>query len=145
MYAHINAVLAHPWFLYFAVPLLAVLLGIYLKYVTRNDHHKSFVKEDLAFGLELAVTALILFMTASVGTAVSAKSATDTKVKQALEDKLMSVPWTLLAFVLLIWGTSTLIRKFGWKDEAQLRVAAGIVLPDLLGVAVLLFVVNWIG
>jgi hypothetical protein len=140
-----NSILAHPWFLHFAVPLLTVLLGIYLKFVTRNDHHTPFKKEDLAFGLDVAITALILFITGSVNIAISAQSANDPAIRLQLEGKLMAVPWLILGFILGIWGVSTLVRKTGWKDDSELKLFWGIIAPDCFGVAVLIVVVNWIG
>ena len=140
-----NSILAHPWFLHFAVPLITVVLGIYLKFVTRNDHHTPFVKEDLAFGLDVAITALILFITGSVSIAHAATTTSDTAIRLQLEEKLMAVPWLLLGFVLGIWAISTLVRKIGWKDESQLKLFWGIIAPDIFGVVVLVLVVNWIG
>ncbi len=140
-----NGILAHPWFLHFAVPLVTVGLCIYLKFVTRNDHHTPFVKEDLAFGLDVAITALILFITGSVNIAIAAKSSGDPNLRLQLEDKLVAVPWLLLAFVLGIWGVSTLVRKMGWKNEMELKLLWGIIAPDVFGVILLVLVVNWIG
>jgi len=140
-----NQVLAQPWFLHFVVPLVAVLLGIYLKFVTRNDRHTPFMKEDLAVGLEISVTALIIYVTGCVANANAAVNTNDPAIKIQLEEKLMPVPWLLLAFVLGIWGISTLVRKIGWKTESELKIIWGIVVPDLFGIVMLILVVNWIG
>ncbi|MHB9023613.1 MAG: hypothetical protein ACYC7E_05480 [Armatimonadota bacterium] len=139
-----NIILAHPWFLHFAVPLLTVMLGIYLKFVTRNDHHTPLVKEDLAFGLDVAVIALLLFITSSVNIAHTATTTVDATIRLKLEEKLMAVPWLLLGFVLGIWAVSTLVRKLGWNDESELNLL-GIIAPDVFGVTLLVLVVNWIG
>ena len=40
-------------FRYLIFPIGSAILGIAVKYVTRNDRYKSFQKEDLAVGLEL--------------------------------------------------------------------------------------------
>ena len=140
-----NSILTHPWFLHFAVPLLTVMLGIYIKFVTRNDLHTPFVKEDMAFGFNVAITSLILFIIGSVNIAHTATTTVDTALRLKLEEKLMAVPWLLLGFVLGIWGVSTLVRKIGWKDESELKLFWGIIAPDIFGVGVLVLVVNWIG
>ena len=140
-----NALLAHSWFLHFGVPLITVLLGIYLKFVTRSDFHTPFKWEDLAVGPEISITALIIFITGSVSIANEAVTTADPAIKTLLEQKLMSMPWLLLAFVLGIWGMSTLVRKIGWKSESELRVFWGIIVPDVFGIGTLLLVVNWIG
>jgi hypothetical protein len=135
------SVFAHQYFLQFFVPLIAVGGSIFLKYVTRNDTHKSFKKEDLAVGLDLAVTALLLFITAGskMATELAAKPA-DT----ALQSKLEGIPWIIAAFIIGIWGVSTLVRKAGWKGEDELKPLFGIAIPGVFGIVSLLFVVNWI-
>lgn len=113
-----------------------------MKYVSRNDRFKAFRKEDLAVGLDLAVTALIIFITHSAEIArrafASGGSAT------AFDDRLIVVPWLIAAFVIGIWGLSTTVRKLGWRDEDNLNLFWGIALPDIFGLFSLIFVVNWI-
>jgi hypothetical protein len=103
------------------------------------------VKEDMAFGLNVAITSMILFITGSVNIAHTATTTVDAVIRLKLEEKLMAVPWLLLGLVLGIWGVSTLVRKIGWKDESELNLFWGIVVPDIFGVVVLVLVVNWIG
>ena len=135
------SVFGQPYFLEFVVPLIAVGASVFLKFVTRNDIHKSFRKEDLAVGLDISVTALIIFITAS------SKMATDlaaTPSDAALQAKLAGVPWIIAAFIVGIWGVSTLVRKAGWDGEATLKPFWGIAAPDAFGIGSLLLVVNWI-
>ena len=135
-------ILAHKYFLQFCVPLIAVAVSVFLKYVTRNDtYNRDFKKEDLAVGLDLAVTALLIFMAA--GSKIARELATN-PVDQKLIDKSMGAPWILGAFILGIWAFSTLVRKLGWEDEEKLDLFWGILLPDIFGILSLLFVVNWI-
>ena len=132
---------AHPYFLQFCVPLIAVAVSIFLKYVTRNDAHKDFKKEDLAVGLDLSVSALLIFIAASSTLAQDlSKAPTDV----ALLTRSAGVPWILSAFILGIWGISTLVRKLGWVEDDKLHMFWGIIVPDVFGLLVLLFVVNWI-
>lgn len=112
-----------------------------MKFVTRNDNHKSFKWEDLAVGLDLSVTALLIFMTA--GSKLATQLAANPS-DAGLQSKLAGIPWIIAAFVIGIWGVSTLVRKAGWKGEEELKPLWGIVIPDIFGVASLLFVVNWI-
>ena len=134
--------LANPYFLNFFVPLIAVGLSVFLKYVSRNDRHKAFSKEDLAVGLDLAVTALLIFITDSV---FLARNISKPSPPQALIEKAMAIPWLSLIFLLGIWGISTLVRKLGWQEEGKLKIFWGIVVPNFFGILVLIFVVNWIG
>ncbi len=56
-------ILSAPWFLYLIVPLVTVFLVVFFKLVSRNDKHASLVKEDFAVGLDISITALIVFIT----------------------------------------------------------------------------------
>ena len=131
---------AEPYFLHFCVPLIAVGLSVFLKYVSRNDQHKAFQKEDLAVGLEISVTALIIFITYSAD--MARKSLTAGASIQG--DKLAAIPWILTIFIIGIWGVSTIVRKLGWEDENKLFVFWGIIFPGIFGIVTLIFIVNWI-
>lgn len=128
-------------FLQFGVPLLTVTLSIFVKYVSRNDRHIGFRKEDLAVGLDMAVTALLIFITGSAQIANALP--TDNPPKEIV-DQLASVPWVLMGFLVGMWGVSTLVRKLGWEDDDKLKIFWGIVVPGLFGLLTLLFAVNWI-
>ena len=130
-----------PYFLQFCVPLIAVGASVFLKYVTRNDTHKSFRKEDLAVGLDISITALLIFITAGSKLAVQLAA---TPQDAALQSKLAGVPWIIAAFTIGIWGVSTVVRKAGWGGEDKLKPLWGIVVPDIFGITSLLLVVNWI-
>jgi hypothetical protein len=54
--------LASPFFRYALFPIGSAVLGIAVKCVTRNDRYISFRKEDLAVGLELMLTAGLMFV-----------------------------------------------------------------------------------
>ncbi len=137
-------IILQPYFLYIAVPLVTVALGVFLKIVTRNDQHTAFKKDDLAVGLNISITALIMFITYSVRLAHQLKSQNPQALAQSA-DRLVMVPWVLLAFLVGIWCVSTLVRKVGWKSDSELRVFWGIIVPDIFGIVSLIFVVNWIG
>jgi uncharacterized membrane protein YgcG len=135
--------LANPLFLQFIVPLITVAFTVFLKVVSRNDRHTRFKKDDFAVGLDIAVTALILFITASASLARQLTTTTNLAIPSTIE-KLSTAPWIILAFVLGIWGVSSIVRWIGWKGDDDLNIGWGIVFPDLFGVFLLLFVVNWI-
>lgn len=123
------------------MPLIAVGLSIFLKFVSRRDGHKPIKKEDFAVGMDLAITAALLFITASSTVAQSLSSnPTDAK----LIEKSQSVPWIIAAFLLGIWCISTLVRKLGWESDDKLKIFWGIIFPGIFGLSVLFFAVNWI-
>jgi Kef-type K+ transport system membrane component KefB len=133
--------LGHPFFLQFCVPVIAVGLSVFLKYVTRRDGHTSFRKEDMAVGMDLAVAAILLFVTAS---STIAQQLIKEPKNQVLLDKSQAVPWVLAAFIIGIWAVSTIVRKLGWEADDKLKVFWGIIAPGFFGLSILFFVVNWI-
>lgn len=128
-------------FLQFGVPLITVALSIFVKYVSRNDRHSGFRKEDLAVGLDMSVTALLIFIT---GSAQIASSLPEKNPPPDLVQQLASVPWVLMGFLVGMWGISTIVRKVGWEDDDKLKPVWGIIVPGLFGLLTLLFAVNWI-
>lgn len=133
--------LGNSFFLQFWVPLLTVGLSIFLKFVTRRDGHIAFRKEDFAVGMDLAVTAILLFVTA---TSSFAKQLLKDPKNQILLDKAESVPWILAAFIILTWCISTVVRKVGWQADDKLTIFWGIILPGIYGLSSLFYVVIWI-
>jgi len=139
-----NDILASTYFKNFAVPLITVFLSVFVKIVSRNDQFISFKKEDLAIGMDVSITALIIFIVASAGLASELANITS-DVTNIVNERLTSVPWLILAFVCIIWFVSTIVRKFGWDNEDELNIYWGILFPDIIGILLLLFVVNWMG
>jgi len=134
-------IIGNPFFIQFVVPLITVALSVFLKFVTRNDQHVSFQKEDLAFGIDLSITALLLFVVSS-STVVQQSLAQG--ATQAVMNKANTIPWILLSVFIGIWAISTIVRKVGWEGDGKLHVVWGISVPNIFGILVLLFVVNWI-
>jgi hypothetical protein len=140
-----TAILGSPLFVNFALPLVTVALSIYVKCVSRNDRQAMFKLEDIAVGLDVAVTAILIFLSDS---AVKAVLLVKSGIKTVdINDKLVVAPWMLMLFLLGIWGVSTIVRRIGWKDGErgyELHPVWGIVFPDAFGFLVLILVVTWI-
>lgn len=132
--------LGHKYFLQFWVPLLTVALSVFLRYVSRNDRHRAFRKEDLAIGLDLALTAVVLFVTTSSQIAGALLAEPGNKL---MVDKSVAIPWILFLFLFGIWCLSTVVRKLGWKSDDEMHWIFGIIIPNFLGLFALLAVVNW--
>lgn len=132
------------FFKHFCIPLITTYLCIFIKTVSRNDKYKNFKKEDLAVGIELAVTSLIIFITDSANLSKIMADQTNRDLLH-LQTKYELMPWIILAFAIGLWSISTIVRKLGWKNDNQLRIFSGIILPDLYGIITLIFVVNWVG
>lgn len=140
-----NEFLASAEFRYGVFPILSIGLGVWVKYVSRNDRYAVFKKEDLAVGLELILSAWLIFiiLTAdrarSLVTTLQATTVDSTKAA-ALSNKLAMAGWINLALLLALWGISTLVRKLGWSSETELRPVLGIALPLVMGALALLAV-----
>lgn len=141
-----NEIITSDWFQIIGVTLISTGLGIFVKYVSRNDiHNKNFRKEDLAIGLEMMITALILLITNSVNEFNKLVNPNiDETTKSIIKDDQMLVLWMLVFFLIGLWGTSTVIRKVGWENEDELKIWWGIVFPNIIGIAALLYVFTWI-
>lgn len=134
-------VFVNPYFTYFIVTLLTTGFSIFVKAVSRNDHHIPFKKEDAAVGLELSVTALILLITDSVRFTTEIFKKQETPIP---ENKLILLPWLIFSLVVGLWSISTLVRKKGWANQDELNWGCGILIPGAYGLGTLLIVINWI-
>jgi di/tricarboxylate transporter len=136
----VTQLLGSQVFIQFLVPLIAALLSVFLRYVSRSDKHTAGRKEDWAFGFDLSLAALLFFI---VDSAAAVERVVTYPTQQPNLDKLASTPWVLLAMFLGLWGMSTVVRKAGWEDEGRLRVFGGIVLPNFFGILLLAFAISW--
>jgi hypothetical protein len=140
-----NSIINSDWFQIFGVTLLSLGLGVFIKYVTGNDKHKDFKKEDLAIGLDMMLTGLILLITDTVNdfNRLSNPDLTQ-EVKILVQDSLQVVPWMILMFAMGLWGISTVIRKIGWQNEDELHSWWGITFPNIIGITALILVFTWV-
>lgn len=138
-----KSILLNPYFLNFFVPLVSTFVTVFVKVVSRNDRFTTFKKEDFAIGIDLSITALILFITQSVRTCILFVS--QPVSNESIQNKVALIPWVIITFLFGIWTVSTLIRKLGWENEDKLNLFWGIIIPYVFGFISLFFVVNWIG
>jgi hypothetical protein len=133
-------------FEFLVLPLMAAALGVFVKMVSRNDTHASFAKEDVAVGLDLALTAMVTLLIYSIKLARMVVDAPkDPAVSADLQRRMIEYPWLVAALVFGLWGVSTVVRKLGWEERDKLRWGAGIIFPLLYGFVSLVAVVSWIG
>jgi hypothetical protein len=133
-----------------------IVFGVAVKYVTRNDQYAKFSKEDIAVGLDLIRTALFIYLlilsdrsatllsTNRTLEAVMSRSPLDAPQIARLQATIQSASaqlslggWMLFAIFLCLWGTSTLVRKWGWDSATELRPVRGIALPLIIAVLTL--------
>jgi hypothetical protein len=59
---------------------------------------------------------------------------------QLLSGKIALAGWVIALMFLGLWSVSTLVRKWGWQAETEMRPLAGIAIPLCLGILALIAV-----
>lgn len=155
----IEEFLVSPLFRYFLFPLASPVSGILLKAATRNDRYALFKKEDVAVGPQLMLTAALTYTILTTDRAralieVNGRLATELKrapldasaltqlqqTSQSLSEQVMGAAWMIILLMIGLWGTATVVKRGGWRTEAEMTPYVGITGPLLLGVLVLMFV-----
>ena len=62
------------------------------------------------------------------------------QASQTLSGEITGAAWTLLIIVFGLWGTTTIVKRWGWRTDAEMTPYVGITGPLILGVLVLMFV-----
>lgn len=147
----IAALFTSWYFINVGIPFLSVAGGIFVKVVSRPDKELKVKPEDWAVGFDIAIGALIIFITKMVAASNNLLELKDANLQKELQLKIISVPWLLLVWVIGLWGISTIIRKWGWKKDNSGQLTneydkfRGIIIPLVFGIVSLLFAVNWTG
>jgi len=151
--------LTNPIFKYAILPISTAILGIAVKFVSRNDQYAKFKKEDMAVGLELGLSACLMFI---VLTTDKAKKLIDTnkilsdmlnaspidgimasKIQsqaQLLSSNIASSGWLTFFLFLGLAGISTLVRKYGWQSETEMSTLIGVTIPLIFGILAIISV-----
>ncbi len=135
------------------------MLGVAVKYASRNDQYSKFRKEDIAVGLDLALTACLMFVVLTTDKAVqlistnkelsnmllqkpvNVQALTEIQAKaQLLSSQVASSGWLIAIMFLGLGFLSTLVRKFGWESETEMKPAVGIAIPLLFGIIAIIAV-----
>lgn len=151
--------LASPFFRYALFPFGSAVLGIAVKCVTRNDRYTAFRKEDMAVGLELMLTACLMFVVLTTDRALAlidgnrqlANALGQTPIDplkaaelqgrvQLLSGQLTLAGWVIALMFLALWSVSTIVRKWGWKSEIEMNPLPGIAIPLAFGILTLVAV-----
>lgn len=135
--------LQSKYFYYFTIPVLTILLSTFVKIVSRNDKFSLNMRADLAFGLDLSISAMLLLISHTLTNLATIPDKTQEAFSTYIE-KIISIPLIILGLVVFLWIQSTIIRKFGWKDSTTMSWRCGIIIPNILGLTALAFVAYWI-
>jgi hypothetical protein len=145
--------LTNPIFKFAILPISSAILGIGIKYVSRNDQYAKFRKEDIAVGLELALTACLMFVVLTTERAAQLLNTNEgmanlleqkpldvTKIAelqeriQQISSQIASSGWLIFLMFLGLVCLSTMVRKRGWQSETEMYPIIGITLPLIFGI-----------
>lgn len=151
--------LASVWFRYLIFPLATLVAGVAVKYVSQNDRYENFKKEDLAIGLELILTAVLMYIVLTTDRAVElvkmneylsevlqSSQSNQTEIIE-IQNKMSAITsdigvsgWIICLMLGGIWGISTFVRKWGWRGVDDMNPYIGIGIPLIFGVLALILV-----
>lgn len=145
--------LTNPIFKFGFLPIGSAILGVAIKFTSRNDQYAKFRKEDIAVGLDLALTACLMFIVITtdrsvellkvnkevakllnippIDTAAAGKLQTQA---QLLSIQIASSGWQIFLLFLGLVSISTIVRKWGWKSETEMYPIIGIAIPLAFGI-----------
>lgn len=145
--------LVKPAFKFAVLPIGSAILGVAVKYSSRNDQYAKLKKEDFAVGLDLTLTACLMFVVLTTDRAVkllqvnqelasllNAKSinsiaaASVHNQAQALSNQIALSGWLITFMLLGLVSLSTVVRKWGWQSETEMHPVLGIALPIAFGI-----------
>lgn len=148
-----------PLFKYAILPIGTAILGILLKYISRNDQFAKFRKEDLAVGLDLALTACLMFVVLTTERAINLIKTNDALSNclkkqpinpiiannlqvqaQKLSSQFATSGWLIVLMFIGLFGLSTIVRKWGWQSAVEMKPIIGITIPLTIGITYIIFV-----
>lgn len=127
------------------IPIFSVLMITLVKVISRKDHSLKLTRNDIAVGINLLVTGLILLINSAVRLSANAKTITVPSLQVENIHKLLSILILVLLYCLICFLLSVLIRLYGWKkdNEKELNTFVGIVIPLVAGGFLLVVAANY--
>ena len=126
--------LDQPFFKYFLLPILFVLLFVISRLLLRPAG--LIRKQDLAVGPDLIVTAFFVVVISVISKTIQAEQLGPQFGAKALL-RIEEDVWVLLALVYALFATLLFIRTFGWDSQRNLRVLPGVTFPLAIGMLAL--------
>lgn len=134
----IQSSLAETLLLELGLPIFTIFLTITVKISSRNKITKTLcTRDDLAIGLELISTSLVLFVSKFLESILKLERLTGV-IRQKISFSLLFV----LVVIFVLIGMSTLIRIYGWNSNDKQYISS-IIIQNIVGIIFLLFVVTW--
>lgn len=105
-------------------PVISIILSVVIKQTSKPEFLTLGFVDYLDFGFELSIASLLLILTGA---------------------KNESVGWLVLLGIILILIASIIVSRIGWnKDTAKLKIV-GVIIPDIVGILLLVFASLYVG
>lgn len=150
-----------PYFINIGIPVIAAGFTLLLRLISKKQGNLE--RNDYAFGFDLCVTSIILFITTMSREAAKVVDATAIKEElnrlgresvstQQLYKLLLEIEnanrkfiaswWLFFMLFVLILLLALYVKSRGWRNDQELNLQ-GLFSPIVIGVGVLLLVSNW--
>jgi hypothetical protein len=126
------------------IPIFSVVITTAVKVVSRKDHSLKVTRNDLAVGINLIVTGLIMLLNNAVKLADNAKNIPADLIA-ANTANLLNMVVLVLMYCIVAFLISVLIRRYGWKkdNEKELNTFFGVIVPLIVGSFLLVVAANY--
>lgn len=126
---------------FFFVPLITIIVGLFIKVSSVNDKYKTDTKEWFFLGPDLISAGLLI---------VFVELCNSLQLSNAVEGNNSGVVSALVLCFLSILLMPFWIRKTGYEEQPIMHGFShhfwrGIIIPDIWGLAVLFFILKFIG
>lgn len=106
------------------VPIISIILTIVVKISAKPEFLTLGFIDYLDFGFDLSITSMIMLLT-------------------SIKDD--AGIWLLLISFLLVMITSILVNRLGWNRETKQQKFLGVILPDIVGIVLLVISTLYMG
>ena len=106
------------------VPVASILLTVVIKIAAKPEFMTLGFTDYLDFGFDLSITSMIVLLTGIKG-----------------ENDI----WLLFLSFLLIVITSIIVNRIGWEKDTKEQKLIGVLLPDIIGIILLIVATLYMG
>ena len=107
------------------VPIITILLTVIIKMSARNQSVDFRGIDFLDFGFDLSISAIVVLLTNVRDTNVTA--------------------WFMLLFFVVIMIITIIVNRIGWNTREKRINLAGAIIPDIIGIFLLVVAILYVG
>ena len=109
----------------------AIVLTMLIKISSKPDYISLNKRDFFDFGFDLSISSIILVLT-NIG-------------NKTVQTSILSGIWILMISFVLIMAVSVLVNRKGWIKDKQEPNLLGVILPDILGIGLLIVATLYVG